>query len=151
MSEKVIVRMNTNFEVGIWAVNPNEPDLDNFEPINQIYELTPYGMMLASLADCTGQVVISYARHHDVGLQEVELKAEYERVFKDDCDACEGIDRYDEYIQEQISFHGNLSTKDRMKLLKIAHQCPIYQMFLQGIDIRSELVESVEALRGGLR
>ena len=32
-----------------------------------------------------------------------------------------------------------------MKLLKIAHQCPIHQMFLQGIDIRSELVESVEA------
>ena len=82
MSEKVIVRMNTNFEVGIWAVNPNEPDSDNFEPINQIYELTPYGMMLASLADCTGQVVISYARHHDVGLQEVELKAEYERVLR---------------------------------------------------------------------
>lgn len=145
MSEKVVIRMNTNYEVGIWAVNPNAPDLENFEPINQIYDLNPYGMMLASLADCTCQVVISYANNHDVDLHEVDIRAEYERIFKDDCEKCEGINRYDEYIQEQISFHGNLSTKDRLKLLKIAHQCPIHQMFFQGIDIRSDLVEKAEA------
>jgi len=145
MAEKVIVRMNTNYEVMFWAVNPNEPDTENFEPVSQVHELTPYGMMLASLADCTGQVVISYAHHHDVGLYEVELRVEYERVFKEDCEACEGIDRYNEFIQEQISFHGDLSTKDRLKLHKIAHQCPIHQMFLQGIEIRSDLVEKVDA------
>ena len=145
MSEKVIVRMNTNYQVGIWAVDPNQPDSEDFQPVSQIYELTPYGMMLASLADCTGQVVVSYARHHDVNLQEVELRADYERVFKDDCQDCEGIDRYDEYIQEQISFHGDLTDKDRQKLLKIAHQCPIHKMFLQGIEIRSNLVENIEA------
>ena len=145
MSEKVIVRMKPNFEVGIWAMNPNQPGSEEFQPVSKIYELTPYGMMLASLVDCTGQVVITYALHHDVNLQEVELRAEYKRIFKDDCEDCEGTERYDEYIQEQISFHGDLTIKDRHKLHKIAHQCPIHQMFLQGIEIRSDLVEEVEA------
>lgn len=145
MSEKVIVHMKMSYQVGIWAVDPNKPNSEDFQPVSQVYELTPYGMMLASLADCTGQVVIAYARHHDVNLHAVELRAEYERVFKDDCEGCEGIDRYDEYIQEQISFHGDLSDQDRQKLLMIAHQCPIYKMFQQGIEIRSNLVEKVDS------
>lgn len=141
MSEKVIVRMNTNFEVGFWAVNPNQPDSDDFEPVEKLHELTPYGMMLVSLANCTGQVVISYAQHHQVDLEQVEIRATYQRVFKEDCENCEGSERYDETIQEAIRFDGDLTPEQRQKLLKIARQCSIHKLFEHGIEIQSELAE----------
>jgi uncharacterized OsmC-like protein len=144
MSEKVIVRMNKNYEVGFWAVDPNKPNSEDFKPVDQIYELTPYGKMLASLADCTSQVVITYAHHHNINLEEIKVRAEYKRVFKDDCENCEGIERYDESIQENITFQGDLTADQHRKLFMIARQCSIHKMFQQGIEIQSDLVESIE-------
>lgn len=63
MSEKVFVRQNKNFEVSFWAVNPEKPDSDDFQPVHALHEVTPYGMLLISLATCTAQVVLTYAQH----------------------------------------------------------------------------------------
>jgi uncharacterized OsmC-like protein len=139
MSEKVIVRQNKNYEIGFWAVDPNQPDSDDYQPVHGLHEVTPYGMMLVSLAACTAQVVLSYAEYHDVELDEVEFHVAYERVYREDCDDCENIDRYEEAINERIKFIGNLSDAEKQKLFKIAHQCPIDKMFRQGIQINSEL------------
>ncbi len=57
---------------------------------------------------------------------------------------CENIDRYEEHIEEQIAFHGELDADTREKLFKIAHQCPIMKMLDTGIEIRSELLETSE-------
>ncbi|MGW8251396.1 MAG: OsmC family protein [Anaerolineales bacterium] len=145
MSEKVIVRQNANFEFGIWAVDPNQPDSDEFEPVVHIFELTPYGMMLAANAACTTQVVFSYAQHHGVNLEMMEILVEYERHFKEDCENCEGIDRYEEHLEENMSFIGDLTADEREKLFHIAHQCPIHKMYENGIEIRSAMVEKIEA------
>lgn len=147
MSEKVIVRLNRRFEMGVWAVNPNQRDSDEFEQVERLNELTPYGMLLVSVASCTAQVVHSYARHHGVPLMEVELREVYKRNYKQDCDDCENIDRYEEHIEEQIAFSGDLDADEREKLFKIAHQCPIVKMFETGIEIRSEQVEPSEVRR----
>lgn len=144
MSEKLIVRQNANFEFGIWAVNPNLPDDDDFKPVSHIFELTPYGMMLAANATCTTQVVFSYAQHHAVDLELMEIKIEYKRRFKEDCENCEGIDRYEEHIEEKVSFSGELNEEEREKLYHIAHQCPIHKMYEHGIEIRTSLVGKIE-------
>lgn len=139
MSEKIIARQNKNYEIGFWAVDPNEPDTDNYQAVQGLHEVTPYGMMLISLASCTAQIVFSYAQHHDVALEEVEFHLAYERGYSKDCDDCEHIDRYEEEINERIKFSGNLSKAEKQRLFKIAHQCPIEKMFRQGIAINSEL------------
>jgi uncharacterized OsmC-like protein len=146
MSEKVILKQNSQFETGFWAVDPNKPDSEDFEPVEGLHELTPYGMLLASLADCTAQVVHAFAHNHGIPLKEVEILEVYRRNYQEDCDNCDDIDRYEEHIEEQIAFHGGLDADTREKLFKIAHQCPIMKMLDSGIEIRSKLVETSEAV-----
>jgi uncharacterized OsmC-like protein len=138
MTEKVMVRQNNNFEIGFWAADPNDPDSDALEPVQHIPDLTPYGMLLASLGSCTTIVLHTYAQHHDVVLHEVEIQLAYERVFQEDCENCEEIEKYKERIQEQIRFRGDFSAAEHDKLLHIAHQCSIYKMLRSGIEIDSE-------------
>jgi putative redox protein len=96
-------------------------------------------MMLISLAGCTAQVVLAYAHHHGLKLDQVEFRITYDRVYKEDCDNCESIDRYEEQVQERITFLGDLSEEEKQKLFQIARHCPIERILKQGVDIRSEL------------
>jgi len=139
LSEKVIVRQNKDFQIGFWAVDPAKPDSVNYQPIHSLHEMTPYGMLLISLAACTAQVVLVYAQHHGLNLDEVEFRMAYDRVYKEDCEDCENIDRYEEKVEEQITFSGNLSQEDRQNSFQIAHHCPIEKILKQGMDIHSEL------------
>ena len=66
MTEKMIIRQNKDWQVGFWATDPNDPESEEFQPVHGLHEITPYGMMLASLGSCTAQVVLSYAQHHQV-------------------------------------------------------------------------------------
>jgi putative redox protein len=140
LAEKVRIRQNADFETHFWAVDP-ETDSDEFNPVRQIYGLTPYGMLLASLGSCTAVVVNTYARHHEVDLEEVELELTYARVFADDCEKCEDIDAYEEQIREEIRFSGDLTSDQHDKLVHIAHQCSIHKMLESGIVIESSDVE----------
>jgi uncharacterized OsmC-like protein len=136
MGEKVVVVQRNNFETDFRAADPETPESDKLHPVMHIQDLTPYGMLLASLASCTAVVVNTYAQYHGIGLDEVELTAEYERVFKDDCEHCEDISRYKESINMDIGFRGKLTPEQADKLFKIALQCPIHKMLKGGIEVR---------------
>lgn len=142
MSEKVIVRQDSDFMIEFQAVDPEKPDSDEFEPVHHLHGLTPYGMLLASLGSCTTIVLHTYAQYHDIDLQEVKVRLQYERAFQEDCENCEEIEKYEEQIQEKIALAGDLSSKERKKLLHIAHQCSINKMLQQGITVQSELLET---------
>lgn len=142
MSEKIIVRQNQEFLTEILAPDPHRPEDPQLYPVEHIYHLTPYGMLLASLGTCTAIVLHTYAQHHGVDLQEVELRLGYERVFADDCRDCEAIDEYREQIVEEIVLRGELSPQERQKLLLISRHCPVHKMIHQGIEVVSRLAES---------
>jgi uncharacterized OsmC-like protein len=141
MAETVIVRQNRAFETEILAADPHDPHAEHFHPVEHVQQLTPYGMLLAGLAACTAIVLHTYAQYHDVALDEVELRAQYDRVFAEDCKHCEGIEEYEEQIEEEIVLIGDLTAQERSKLLVISRQCPIHKMLSQGIEVRSHLVE----------
>ena len=136
MAEKVVVRQKNNFETEFRALNPELPESHELFPVKHIQDLTPYGMLLASLGSCTAVVVNTYAQYHNIGLDEVELTVEYERVFKEDCEHCEDISRYKESIGMDIGFTGKLTHEQREKLFKISLQCPIHKMLKGGIEVR---------------
>ncbi|MCS7282100.1 MAG: OsmC family protein [Anaerolineae bacterium] len=142
MSEKVVVRQNRDFLTEILATDPHRPGDSKLYPVEHLYHLTPYGMLLASLGTCTAIVLHTYAQHHGVDLEEVELRLSYERIFADDCRDCEAIDTYEEQIVEEIALKGHLSPQERQKLLLIARHCPIHKMLHQGIEVVSHLSES---------
>ena len=60
------------------------------------------GMLLASVSACTAIVVNSYARNHDIPLKGVTVDASYDRVFRDDCEDCDGSNAYEEIIRESV-------------------------------------------------
>ncbi len=141
MGEQLVVRQNREFLTEILAPDPHRPDDPQLYPVEHIYHLTPYGMLLAGLATCTAIVLHTYAQHHGLDLQEVELRLQYERVFSDDCRDCEAIDEYREQIVEEIVLTGNLTPQQRQKLLLISRQCPVHKMLHQGIEVVSRLAE----------
>ncbi|MFZ6028680.1 MAG: OsmC family protein [Chloroflexota bacterium] len=140
MSEKVIVRQNKNFEIGFWVADPEQTKSEHYSLVRGFHEVTPYAMLLISLAACTAQVVLVYARNHGIGLEEVEFRLAYDRVYREDCENCEQIERYEEQIYEQIEFFGDLQAAEKDKLFHIAHQCPIEKMLKQGIRVHSERI-----------
>jgi uncharacterized OsmC-like protein len=136
LAEKVVIRQRSNFETDFRAADPETPESSELHPVKHIQDLTPYGMLLASLGSCTAVVVNTYAQYHGIELDEVELTVKYERVFKDDCEHCEDISRYKESINMGISFRGKLTPQQQEKLFKISLQCPIHKMLKGGIEVR---------------
>lgn len=144
MGERVIVRMNSRFEAEILAVDPHLPDSDQLHPVEGILQLTPYGMLLASLGACTAIVLHTYAQNHDVDLAEVELHLQYARVFSEDCEQCEEVDQYAEQIAEKIVLSGELTPQERHRLFLVSRHCPIHRMLSQGIEVTSRLEVPLE-------
>ena len=141
MGEKVIIRQNSRFETEVLALDPHDADAHHFYPVGDIHQLTPYGMLLAGLGSCTSIVLHTYAQHHNVDLQEVELRLQYDRVFTDDCEDCEGIEEYKEQIETEIVLIGELAPQERDRLFRISRHCPIHKMLNQGIEVQSRLAK----------
>lgn len=139
MAEHVIVRQNNNFEIDFQVADPNDPESEELRSVGHIHELDPYGMLLASVGACTAIVLHTYARHHDVGLKEVELDLKYKRDFQQDSENSENTDRYEEQIEERLTFTGDLTEADRQKLYQVAKQCSIHRMLEDGIEIDSQM------------
>jgi len=143
MGEKVIVRQNSQFETKILALDPHDPDAHHFYPVGDVHQLTPYGMLLAGLGSCTSIVLHTYAQHHGVDLREVELRLQYDRVFADDCEGCEGIEEYREQIETEIVLSGELTPQERKRLLRVSRHCPVHKILKQGIEVQSRLAEDL--------
>jgi uncharacterized OsmC-like protein len=133
MAERVIVIQDSQFHTVFKTADPEDHLSDKFETIESIHQLTPYGMLLSSIASCTALVLHTFSQHHDIPLEDVEIHISYNRVFRDDCENCEEEQEYSEEIQENIRLGGDLSQKDRNKLMRIAHRCPIYQIVKPGL------------------
>jgi len=141
MAERVIVKQDSQFRTRFLAADPEDSTSDEYEEVADIHQLTPYGMLLSSLASCTALVLRTFAQHHDLALDSVELHMSYDRVFRDDCENIEEGQDYCEEISEKILLKGDLSQDERDKLLRIAHRCPVYEMLKPGITISTILME----------
>ena len=136
MAEVVVVRMKETLEADFATADTGLPRADHrqLNPIHAIHELTPYGMMLASLGSCTAILLLSYARNHRVHLRQVEVRASYARVFADDCEDCQEIGEYREKIEAEVGFSGDLTEAERSKLFAISRHCPIHKILHDGIE-----------------
>jgi uncharacterized OsmC-like protein len=137
MSETIFVHQSKHLETTMQASFSEKET--SMRTVEMLHELTPYGMMLASLGICTATVVNTFAQNHNYPLDEVRIKLQYERKFKEDCENCTGIDRYEEAVFEEIEFHGTLSEQQHSRLSQVAHLCPIYKMYKGGIEIHTEI------------
>jgi uncharacterized OsmC-like protein len=130
-------RKGRNYETNFMALDPEAPASGKPLSISNINELSPDGMVLAGLGTCTAFVVNTYAGHHGIAVDAVELKLDYGRAFKEDCDHCEEIDKYEDQINMVVRFEGKLTSQEREKLFKISLHCPVHKMLKSGIRVAS--------------
>ena len=139
MADRVIVKQDSEFRTQFLAEAGEGGSKGRMQAVEHIHQLNPYSMMLSSLGSCTAIVLNTYAQYHHLALQEVEIHLEYKRNYKEDCENCEEVGNYTEEVVEGIMLKGKLSDEERQKLVHIAHACPIYKMFKEGIPIMTSL------------
>jgi len=144
MAEKVIIRQKRNFETEIQALDPHDSEGQEFFYVEDARQLTPYGMLLTSLGACTAIVVNTYAQNHGVDLQKIELRLTYSRDFNEDCENCTEIEKYEEHIEYETFFQGDLSEQDIQRLFQVSRACSIHKMLEDGVQIDSRLGEREE-------
>ena len=138
MSERVVIYQDRSFRTEFKAADPHEEDSDQVENVLHLHELTPYGMLLASVGSCTAIVVNSYARNHDIPLKGVTVDASYDRVFAEDCDDCDPENEYEEIIRESVDFEGDLDEKQLKRLHQVAKACSVRRLLETGIRVKTE-------------
>ena len=139
MADRVIVKQDSEFRTQFLAEAGEGGSKGRMQAVEHIHQLNPYSLMLSSLGSCTAIVLNTYAQYHHLALQEVEIHLEYKRNYKEDCENCEEVGNYTEEVVEGILLKGKLSDEERQKLVHIAHACPIYKMFKEGLPIRTSL------------
>jgi putative redox protein len=103
-----------------------------------LHNLTPYGMLLASLGACTAIVVNTYARNHGIPLRGISVDTVYERVFADDCEDCDIENEYEEVIREQVDFEGDLDESQLKRLHQVVKACSVRRLLESGIRVMSD-------------
>lgn len=91
----------------------------------------PYEFLLASLGSCTAIQVRMYADYKQWEVD--EIKTELTLVTKTE----NGIAHT--YIQQRLTFTGNLSAEQIERLVKVADTCPVSKMLRGEIKIESAL------------
>lgn len=136
MSEKIVLHKNNRFEVSIWSQDEESGELI---PVSDSHHLNAYGLLLAGLSSCTTDILLVYAMNHGVDLKEVQVEVDYERDYKKDCENCEKVKEYREWITMELRFLGNLTAEQKQKLFQISRLCPIHKMLKGGVEVRSEM------------
>ena len=144
MAEKIIVRQDSKYRTLFLSTDPEDIQSAEFESVDDIHQLTPYGMMLCSLGSCTALVLNTYAQNHGLNLQEVEIHLDYQRVFREDCENCDEEQEYQEEISKSLILKGDLGANDQQKLLRISHYCPIYKILQNSMKLMTSLFEGKE-------
>lgn len=102
---------------------------------------SPYDLLSAALAACTGMTLGMYARHKKLPLDATTVSVAHEKIHAADCEHCETETGKIDRLVRRISLAGDLSDVERQRLLEIADRCPVHRTLEGEIDIASELIE----------
>ena len=96
-------------------------------------------MRRSSLGACTAMTLRMYASHKKLPLDRVTVHLSHEKVHAEDCADCETkVGKVDE-IKRQLTIEGDLTDKQRQRLLEIADKCPVHRTLESEVKIRTEL------------
>ena len=102
----------------------------------------PYDFLLSALAGCKIITVQMYANRKEWVLGEVKVKLWHEKVLGKDCADCEseGNEKVD-IIRSEISFSGDLTKEQIVRLKEISDRCPIHRTLTSETKIYSKLID----------
>ena len=100
----------------------------------------PYELMLASLGACTSMTIRMYANRKKLNLDNVEVVLKHDRIHAADCMECESETGFVDMIEKTIKLDGDLTDKERQRILEIADMCPVHKTLHNEILIKSSLI-----------
>lgn len=102
---------------------------------------TPYDLLAAALAACTGMTLRMYADRKGWPLEEVAVRVEHGRVHAEHGGACEDPRSCLDTLRREVRVVGrDLDAAQRARLLEIADRCPVHRTLERGVEITTEEV-----------
>lgn len=102
---------------------------------------TPYDLLLAALGSCTSITLRMYADRKGWPVDAIGVALTHRRLHASDCEDCEAGGGKLDRIERQISLEGDLSEKERERMLEIADKCPVHKTLHAGVTVTSRLIE----------
>jgi putative redox protein len=103
---------------------------------------TPYDLLAAALAACTGMTLRMYADRKGWPLGEVTVRVAHDRVHAEDCATCETEEGHVDRLTRRIALSGPLTDEQRTRLLQIADRCPVHRSIHAEIHVLTEMVSA---------
>lgn len=101
----------------------------------------PYEHLLAALGTCTSMTIRMYANRKKWPLDNVDMWLTHTREHVQDCEDCETSDSRVDIIRRRIQLEGDLSDKQRARLLEIADRCPVHRTLRGDIQIETQATD----------
>ena len=98
---------------------------------------TPYDFLMAGLGACTGMTLRMYADRKDVPLDETVVRLSHEKVHAKDCEECMSSSGKVDRIERTIEIRGDLTEKQRARMMEIADKCPVHRSLHNEIHVVS--------------
>lgn len=104
---------------------------------------SPYDFLAAALGTCTAMTLNMYARRKKIPIIDVKVGVEHSRVHVNDCDDCQqgNVDKNGQIhiLNRSIELEGEITEKQRKRMLQIADLCPVHKTLEHQIKIRNSL------------
>ena len=96
----------------------------------------PYTLLLAALGSCISMTATLYAKRKGWPLERVTVRLRQQRIHAVDCLECKDVkEGYIHRIERSVSFEGDLSEAQQVRLQEIAHKCPVHKTLTSPIVI----------------
>jgi putative redox protein len=96
----------------------------------------PYTLLLAALGSCISMTVTLYAKRKGWSLDRVIVRLRQNRIHAADCQECtNSTEGFVHRIERSVTFEGDLSEEQRLRLREISHKCPVHKTLTSEIVI----------------
>jgi len=100
---------------------------------------TPYDLLGAALAACTGMTLQMYLAHKKWPATEIDVTVRHDRVHAEDCADCETTSGKIDRFRRTLRVSGALDAAQRARLVEIAAKCPVHRTLNAEVRIETEL------------
>ncbi|CAA9554597.1 MAG: Bll2902 protein [uncultured Truepera sp.] len=105
---------------------------------------TPYDLLAAALASCTGMTLRLYAGRKGWPLGAVTVGVTHSKVHQEDCESCDTKRVRLDLFERELELTGPLNETQRARLVEIANLCPVHRTLESEVRGDAHLRESSE-------
>ncbi|AZQ61494.1 osmotically inducible protein C [Flammeovirga pectinis] len=127
----------TEVKAGVHHQIADEPLKDGGKDLGP----NPYQFLLAGLGACTAMTLRMYANHKKWNLEEVTVHLNHENEYLKDAENANKRTAKIDNLYRHIQIKGDLTEKQRGRLLEIANKCPVHRTLENNPVIHTDLLD----------